>query len=84
MISLLTTTELCLSCLSFTNNYFDKAVVIAQDSFPRDISDTYFKNSLQGYFGNLNFIYTTRGEAEIKKDCLLILGYEVIFSRTFL
>ena len=43
-----------MSCLSFFNNYFDKAAVMVQGSFARDIRNTYFKNSLEGCFGNLN------------------------------
>ena len=41
-----------MSCLDFSNNNFDKAVVTVPGSFTRDIRNTYCKNSLKGYFGN--------------------------------
>ena len=43
-----------MGCLSFFNNYFDKAAVMVQGSFARGIRNTYFKNSLERCFGNLN------------------------------
>ena len=58
-----------MSCLSFANNYFDKAVAIVQRSFVRDIRNAYFKKSLEGCFGNLNLIYIERNEKELRKDC---------------
>ena len=42
--------------MNFCNNYFDEAVVTFQGSFPRDIKNTYSKNSLEGCFGNLNLV----------------------------
>ena len=36
---------------------FNKAAVTVQGSFTKYIRNTYFKNSLEGYFGNLNLIY---------------------------
>ena len=47
-------------CLEFSNSYFDKAVGTVQGSFKRDMKNTDFKNSVVGYFGNLNFMYTRR------------------------
>ena len=73
-----------MSCLSFSNNYFDKAVVLVKNSFTRDVRNTYFKNSLEDYSLNLNLIYIGRSEKEIMEDCLLVLGYEIMVSRTFL
>ena len=73
-----------MSCLSFSNNYFDKAVVLVKNSFTRDVRNTYFKNSLEDYSLNLNLIYIGRSEKEIMEDCLLVLGYEITVSRTFL
>ena len=66
-----------MSCLSFSNNYFDKAIVTVQDSFTRDVRDTYFENSLENYSRNLNLIYIGRSEKEIMKDCYLVLVYEM-------
>ena len=73
-----------MSCLSFSNNYFYKAVVLVKNSFTRDVRNTYFKNSLEDYSLNLNLIYIGRSEKEIMEDCLLVLGYEIMVSRTFL
>ena len=73
-----------MSCLSFSNNYFDKAVVLVKNSFTGDVRNTYFKNSLEDYSLNLNLIYIGRSEKEIMEDCLLVLGYEIMVSRTFL
>ena len=73
-----------MSCLSFSNNYFDKAVVLVKNSFTTDVRSTYFKNSLEDYSFNLNLIYIGRSEKEIMEDCLLVLGYEIMVSRTFL
>ena len=73
-----------MSCLSFSNNYFDKAVVLVKNSFTTDVRNTYFKNSLEDYSFNLNLIYIGRSEKEIMEDCLLVLGYEIMVSRTFL
>ena len=36
-----------MSYLGFSNNYFDKTVVMVQGSFAKDIRNTYFKNSLK-------------------------------------
>ena len=47
-----------MNCLDFPNNYFDKVVVTVQGSFTRNMRNTYFKNSLESCFGNLNLIYT--------------------------
>ena len=58
-----------MSCLGFSNNYFDKTVVTVQRSFTRDIRNTYFKNSLEDCFSNLNFIYIGKSKKEIRKDC---------------
>ena len=58
-----------MSCLGFSTNYFDKAVTKAQGSFTRDIKNTYFKNSLEDCFSNLNLIYIGKSEKEIRKDC---------------
>ena len=73
-----------MSCLSFSNNYFDKVVVLVKNSFTTDVRNTYFKNSLEDYSFNLNLIYIGRSEKEIMEDCLLVLGYEIMVSRTFL
>ena len=72
-----------MSCLSFTNNYFDEAVVMAQVNFPRDIRNTYFKNSPQCCFGNLNLIYTRISKTELKKDCLLYSVMKSLFQGLF-
>ena len=74
----------CLSCLSFSNNYFDNALATIQDSFPRDIRNSYLKNILEGSFVNFNLIYIGRSEKKKSKDYLFVLGYEIMVSRTFL
>ena len=73
-----------MSCLSFSNNYFDEAIITVQESFTRDTRNIYLKNSLEGCYGNLNLLYIGKSEKEKRKDCLLILGYEIIISGTFL
>ena len=44
--------------LKFPNNYFDKAVETAQDSFERDMRNTDFKDFVKGCFDNVNLMYT--------------------------
>ena len=39
-------------CLGFLNIYFYKIVI--EERFILNIRNTYFKNSLDGFFGNLN------------------------------
>ena len=73
-----------MSCLGFSTIYFDKAVVSVQCSFTRDIRNTYFKNSLEDCFNKLNLIYMGKSEKEIRKDCELVLGCEIMISRIFL
>ena len=57
-----------MSCLGFSTDYFDKVIVTVQGSFTGDISNTYFKNSLEDCFSNLNLIYIGKSEKEIRKD----------------
>ena len=70
-----------MSCLSFSNNYFDKAVAVVRGSFTRDIRNVYFKNSLEGCFGNLNLIYIERNGKELKvQSCKLYNNKYMIAS----
>ena len=73
-----------ISCLSFSNKYFDKVVVTVPGSFTRDIRNTGLKNSLENCFSSLNLIYIGKSEKEVKQDFKLVLGYEIMVSRTFL
>ena len=55
-----------MSCLGFSDNYFDKAVaravLVLQEILEIPISRT-------RCFGTLKLIYTRRSEKEIRKDC---------------
>ena len=73
-----------MSCRSFSNYYFDKAVVMVQENFSKDIKYTNFKNSLEGCFDNLNLIYFGKGEKVIRKVCFLVFGDELMALRIFL
>ena len=55
-----------MSCLGFSNNYFNKAIVTIQGNFTRNMRNTYFKNSLEGCFNNLNLTYIGRSEKKNK------------------
>ena len=55
--------------LGFFNIYFHKIVLKIEGSFILNIRNTYFKNSLDGFFGNLNEIHIGRGEKGNGKDC---------------
>ena len=58
-----------MSCLGFSANYFDKTVMTVQGNFTRDIRNTYFKNSVEDCFSNLNLIYIGKSEKEIRQGC---------------
>ena len=58
-----------MSCLDFSTNYFDKAAVTVQGSLTKDITNTYFKNSLEDCLSNFNLIYIGKSEKEKRKDC---------------
>ena len=41
-------------CLGFFNIYFHKIALTVEGSFILNTRNTYFKNSLDSFFGNLN------------------------------
>ena len=58
-----------MSCLGFSTDCFDKAIVTVQGSFTKDIRNTYFKNSLEHCFSKLKLIDIGKSEKKIRKDC---------------
>ena len=67
-----------MNCLGFCSNYFDKALITVQGSFTIDVRNTYFKNSLEDCFSNLNLTYIGKSEKKIIKNCSLVLGNEIM------
>ena len=59
-----------MSFLGFSTDYFFKAIVTVQGSLTRDIRNTYFKNSLEDCFSNLNLIYIGKSDKENNKRLL--------------
>ena len=41
-------------CQGFFDIYFQKIILTVDGSFILNVRNTYFKNSLDGFFGNLN------------------------------
>ena len=78
MITSLLRPNYVMNCTDFSNNCLEKVVVTVQGSFTRDIRNTYFKNSLEGCFGNLNVIYTGRNEKKVIKDLQVVLDNEIM------